>query len=177
MASHEDDDFDALLEKSSLGGSAARRLRERTPLSRARTVHRIIELRNQIAHPGEALEQAAQTDRELLHQLKSMDHRATAEASEERPCAAPNPVSEPNGSADSAYVRRGPATALAMERAQHVGTAVVERDRAALAEIELCGDLIIAASTADEDRLSMARIDEVLGVRANHEGKAASPGT
>ncbi|MGI5196898.1 hypothetical protein ACQEVY_25215 [Streptomyces sp. CA-288835] len=40
------------------------------------------------------------------------------------------------------------------------GTAV--QDHVALAEIELCGDLIIAASAAGEDRLSPARIDEVL---------------
>ncbi|MFI6347660.1 hypothetical protein [Streptomyces sp. NPDC050560] len=43
-----------------------------------------------------------------------------------------------------------------------LGTAV--QDVIALAEIELCGDLIIAASTAREERLSAARIDEVLGV-------------
>ncbi|EKX63319.1 hypothetical protein STRIP9103_05131 [Streptomyces ipomoeae 91-03] len=42
------------------------------------------------------------------------------------------------------------------------GTAV--QDHVALAEIELCGDLIIAASTTDGDRLSPARIDEVLRV-------------
>ncbi|MBM7169853.1 hypothetical protein JQK87_15780 [Streptomyces sp. G44] len=41
------------------------------------------------------------------------------------------------------------------------GTAV--QDHVALAEIELCGDLIIAASAAVE-RLSSDRIDEVLGV-------------
>ncbi|MDQ0775701.1 hypothetical protein QF026_004167 [Streptomyces aurantiacus] len=40
------------------------------------------------------------------------------------------------------------------------GTAV--QDHVALAEIELCGDLIIAASTAREERLSPDRIDEVL---------------
>jgi hypothetical protein len=40
------------------------------------------------------------------------------------------------------------------------GTAV--QDHVALAEIELCGDLIIAASAAHEDRLSPDRIDEVL---------------
>jgi hypothetical protein len=34
----------------------------------------------------------------------------------------------------------------------------------ALAEIELCGDLIIAASAAGEDRLSLESIDEVLKV-------------
>ncbi|QFQ98432.1 hypothetical protein F9278_22125 [Streptomyces phaeolivaceus] len=43
------------------------------------------------------------------------------------------------------------------------GTAV--QDHVALAEIELCGDLIIAASTTDGDRLSHDRIDEVLRVR------------
>ncbi|WP_327289568.1 hypothetical protein [Streptomyces sp. NBC_01198] len=42
--------------------------------------------------------------------------------------------------------------------------ATVQDDPVALAEIELCGELIIAASTADEDRLSFARIDEVLEV-------------
>ncbi|NGO10803.1 hypothetical protein G5C60_25210 [Streptomyces sp. HC44] len=42
------------------------------------------------------------------------------------------------------------------------GTAV--QDHVALAEIELCGDLIIAASAIDGDRLSPDRIDEVLGV-------------
>ncbi|NUP22335.1 MAG: hypothetical protein HOZ81_40990 [Streptomyces sp.] len=42
------------------------------------------------------------------------------------------------------------------------GTAV--QDHVALAEIELCGELIIAASTAREDRLSLASIDEVLRV-------------
>ncbi|MET7287686.1 hypothetical protein [Streptomyces sp. NPDC005573] len=41
------------------------------------------------------------------------------------------------------------------------GTAV--QDNVALAEIELCGDLIIAASAADE-RLSLESIDEVLRV-------------
>ncbi|WP_177198597.1 hypothetical protein [Streptomyces colonosanans] len=42
------------------------------------------------------------------------------------------------------------------------GTAV--QDHVALAEIELCGDLIIAASAAIEDRLSLESIDEVLRV-------------
>ncbi|PWI05117.1 sigma-70 family RNA polymerase sigma factor [Streptomyces sp. NWU339] len=65
MASHQDDDFDALLEKSSLGGSAARRLRERTPLSRAQTVHRIVELRHRIAYPGGEPQQALQAPPDL----------------------------------------------------------------------------------------------------------------
>ncbi|MFH9014617.1 hypothetical protein ACH4C6_24975 [Streptomyces sp. NPDC017943] len=48
------------------------------------------------------------------------------------------------------------------------GTAV--QDHVALAEIELCGELIIAASAAQE-RLSLESIDEVLNVA---EERAAS---
>ncbi|MFE9248431.1 hypothetical protein [Streptomyces sp. NPDC007088] len=43
------------------------------------------------------------------------------------------------------------------------GSAV--QDLVALAEIELCGELMIAAATAREDRLSPDRIDELLDVR------------
>jgi hypothetical protein len=45
------------------------------------------------------------------------------------------------------------------------------RDHVALAEIELCGELMIAASSAEgEERLSSARIDEVLRVmKSLHE--------
>ncbi|MGW1407905.1 hypothetical protein [Streptomyces sp. NPDC002403] len=39
-------------------------------------------------------------------------------------------------------------------------------DHVALAEIELCGELMIAASAAIGERLSADRIDEVLNVRA-----------
>lgn len=46
------------------------------------------------------------------------------------------------------------------------GTAV--QDHVALAEIELCGELIIAASAAD-DRLSLESIDEVLNVAQERE--------
>ncbi|MFJ6565080.1 hypothetical protein ACIQMV_35575 [Streptomyces sp. NPDC091412] len=46
------------------------------------------------------------------------------------------------------------------------GTAV--QDHVALAEIELCGELIIAASAADE-RLSLESIDEVLRVAEERE--------
>jgi hypothetical protein len=42
--------------------------------------------------------------------------------------------------------------------------ASVQDDQVALAEIEWCGELMIAASAADEERLSFARIDEVLEV-------------
>ncbi|MEU5657420.1 hypothetical protein ABZ802_17600 [Streptomyces sp. NPDC047737] len=41
------------------------------------------------------------------------------------------------------------------------------QDCVALAEIELCGELMIAAADAIEDRLSPDRIDEVLNVRAD----------
>ncbi|MFF5725151.1 hypothetical protein [[Kitasatospora] papulosa] len=45
------------------------------------------------------------------------------------------------------------------------------QDCVALAEIELCAELMIAAADALEDRLSPDRIDEVLNVRA----EAAEP--
>lgn len=41
------------------------------------------------------------------------------------------------------------------------------QDCVALAEIELCGELMIAAADAHEDRLSADRIDEVLNVRTD----------
>ena len=50
-------------------------------------------------------------------------------------------------------------------------TATVQ-DHVALAEIELCGELIIAASAADEERLSPDRIDEVLKVAAERSALA-----
>ncbi|ALC22296.1 hypothetical protein ACH46N_23335 [Streptomyces pristinaespiralis] len=45
-------------------------------------------------------------------------------------------------------------------------TTTVQDDHVALAEIELCGELMIAASAAAEERLSADRIDEVLMVAA-----------
>ena len=44
------------------------------------------------------------------------------------------------------------------------GFRVMDQDKVALVEIELCGELMIAASCADEERMSTARIDEVLKV-------------
>ncbi|MFZ4270437.1 hypothetical protein [Streptomyces arboris] len=44
------------------------------------------------------------------------------------------------------------------------------QDYVALAEIELCGELMIAASTAREERLSPDRIDEVLNVGGETPG-------
>ncbi|WP_414720089.1 hypothetical protein [Streptomyces sp.] len=45
-------------------------------------------------------------------------------------------------------------------------SAPTAQDCVALAEIELCGELMIAAADACEDRLSSDRIDEVLNVGA-----------
>ncbi|MFH8366468.1 hypothetical protein [Streptomyces sp. NPDC018031] len=45
-------------------------------------------------------------------------------------------------------------------------------DPVALVEIDLYGDLMIAASSAVEDRLSPDRIDEVLGVRADRANRS-----
>lgn len=41
------------------------------------------------------------------------------------------------------------------------------QDHVALVEIDLAGELMIAAATSDEDRLSPDRIDEVLDVGAD----------
>lgn len=54
----------------------------------------------------------------------------------------------------------------------------VVQDYVALAEIELCGELMIAASaaeTAGEERLSVARIDEVLGAAGVRLEESAPP--
>ncbi|KDQ68591.1 hypothetical protein ACIPJG_06340 [Streptomyces halstedii] len=53
-------------------------------------------------------------------------------------------------------------------------SAPTAQDRVALAEIELCGELMIAASAALEDRLSPDRIDEVLNVGADGCERAAT---
>lgn len=45
-------------------------------------------------------------------------------------------------------------------------------DHVALDEIEMCGDLMIAASSSGEDRLTAARIDEVLKVSRQAEDDA-----
>jgi hypothetical protein len=50
------------------------------------------------------------------------------------------------------------------------------QDHVALAEIELCGELMIAASAADGERLSPARIDEVLRVGADRPDEAPPGG-
>ncbi|MFE6486761.1 hypothetical protein ACFVGN_28020 [Streptomyces sp. NPDC057757] len=162
MAGHQDDDFDALLERSSLGSSPARRLRERTPLGQAHTVRRITALRQQLTQPGSAPEEAAEAARELFRLLESMGYHTDDESLDERHSTARQHVSAPSGSRTSALARRSPFTALAADWAQHPRTAVIERDHVALDEIELCGELIIAASMEPGDRLSLARIDDVL---------------
>ncbi len=59
----------------------------------------------------------------------------------------------------TAGIRQGEVTQVQTLRAPNT------QDRVALAEIELCGELMIAASAAGEERLSPDRIDEVLDVR------------
>lgn len=59
----------------------------------------------------------------------------------------------------TAGIRQGEVTQVQTLRAPNT------QDRVALAEIELCGELMIAASAAGEERLSRDRIDEVLDVR------------
>ncbi|WP_189717143.1 hypothetical protein [Streptomyces phaeofaciens] len=63
-----------------------------------------------------------------------------------------------------------------MTRVAPVGGTAVQ-DHVALAEIELCGELIIAASAAEE-RLSLESIDQVLRVGEERAaGEAASDGS
>ncbi|MEU0162952.1 hypothetical protein ABZ154_30150 [Streptomyces sp. NPDC006261] len=50
------------------------------------------------------------------------------------------------------------------------------QDYVALAEIELCGELMIAASAAREERLSPDRIDEVLNAGDETPGAGAGAG-
>ncbi|MFE6054053.1 tetratricopeptide repeat protein [Kitasatospora sp. NPDC056446] len=70
-----DQDFDALLEQSSLGTPAARRLRTRTPVERTRVIRRIIELRNTIMHSGGTTAAAASQELEkLVHSLGERSH-------------------------------------------------------------------------------------------------------
>ncbi|MET8503569.1 hypothetical protein ABZV60_02805 [Streptomyces sp. NPDC004787] len=60
-----------------------------------------------------------------------------------------------------------PSSDAATSTASGTATATVgagDPERVALAEIELCGELIIAASAVEEERLSADRIDEVLRV-------------
>ncbi|MCT9091139.1 hypothetical protein N4G70_20065 [Streptomyces sp. ASQP_92] len=47
------------------------------------------------------------------------------------------------------------------------------QDHVALVEIELCGELMIAASAAEGDRLSPDLIDEVLNVGQSGAGQSA----
>lgn len=50
------------------------------------------------------------------------------------------------------------------------------QDHVALVEIDLTGELMIAAATASEDRLSPDRIDELLDVEGEHGEAAGEPG-
>jgi hypothetical protein len=66
---------------------------------------------------------------------------------------------------------------LGSEEVVHVslsrGSQRPDQERMALAEIELCGELMIAAAATVEDRLSWLRIDEVLEVRSPGSGLRA----
>lgn len=70
-------------------------------------------------------------------------------------CRVPSPPYAEKSSADD---RR---RQIEVTRVTPAGGTTVQ-DHVALAEIELCGELIIAASAAAEERLSQDRIDEVL---------------
>jgi CRP/FNR family cyclic AMP-dependent transcriptional regulator len=69
-----DDDFDALIERSSLGSQAARELRARTPREQIQLVQQIITLRNLVAHGDEIDAQAAAV--ELLQVLSTHGYKS-----------------------------------------------------------------------------------------------------
>ncbi|MER7397212.1 hypothetical protein ABT381_17080 [Streptomyces sp. NPDC000151] len=48
------------------------------------------------------------------------------------------------------------------------------QDHVALVEIDLAGELMIAAATSPEDRLSPDRIDEVLDVDADRDARESA---
>ncbi|GGQ33872.1 hypothetical protein GCM10010249_60340 [Streptomyces roseolilacinus] len=69
-----DDEFNALLNASSLGTDAARRLRERTPQSTAKAIRTITHLRNTVVHgTGPVTEQAVTDILTALGSLTSDD--------------------------------------------------------------------------------------------------------
>ncbi|WP_329456606.1 hypothetical protein [Streptomyces sp. NBC_01497] len=51
----------------------------------------------------------------------------------------------------------------------------IVQDHVALVEIELCGELMIAAAATDGDRLSPDRIDEVLRLAAESAARIRRP--
>ncbi|MEE1782671.1 hypothetical protein PUR71_07005 [Streptomyces sp. SP17BM10] len=73
----DDQDFDALLERSSLGSPGARRLRASTSASRAAAVRRIVELRSILTHADDTA--AKQAMAELSEALHGIGH-STPEA-------------------------------------------------------------------------------------------------
>ncbi|MFF1909225.1 hypothetical protein [Kitasatospora sp. NPDC058218] len=76
----DDQDFEALLERSSLGSPGARRLRARTPAVRADTVHRIIELRHTVIHSDGST--AADASRKLAELLRCLEGGAPSSTPE-----------------------------------------------------------------------------------------------
>lgn len=162
MTSRPDDDFNHLLEASSLGASAARLLRERTSLPQAHSVRRITELREPLPHPDDA-PHAADPSVHEGHDLlpRTQDHARNEPTDHPHPPRQQSPTS-------SAPARLTTATALTTQRGRPAATILADQEHASLTEIELCGELMIAASAESGPRLSQSRIDEVLQVTTDH---------
>ena len=89
------------------------------------------------------------------------------------PCAERSPISTLGGDHQRREKRSKEEVLYVAARHRH-GTV---QDHVALIEIELTGELMIAAAAASEDRLSPDRIDEVLAVGgADGDGGECVPG-
>jgi DNA-binding CsgD family transcriptional regulator len=74
-----DDDFDALMEQSSLGAHGARRLSERSPADQAGVARRIAELRQRLSLSEEGDEEGFRAAREIRQLLDSIGHVSGSE--------------------------------------------------------------------------------------------------
>jgi excisionase family DNA binding protein len=72
-----DEEFEELIERSSLGASGARRLRQRTPYPQVEAVRRIVDLRNQMAHSG--VSESTQAATALVQLLRDLGYEGQAQ--------------------------------------------------------------------------------------------------
>lgn len=74
-----DDDFDALMEQSSLGTGGAHQLSERTSVGQAGAARRIAELRHRLSRSAESNEEGLRAAREIRQLLDSVGHGPSRE--------------------------------------------------------------------------------------------------
>jgi len=100
----QEEDFDALLEASSLGSPGARQLRARTTLNQVGAVHIIAELQEQIQDPSTEPTERENASRELHRVLKSLGYSSNHAAPVALRDAAGLPTSVTDGAADRGEV-------------------------------------------------------------------------